>query len=367
MGELRGLRLLWSTLAVAIALVLCLACGTDPPSGNVLRPSQNPVAALDIVGPREIAPGGSARFTVLAQMVGGAVRDVTRDVAWRITPPSLLSIDGTGLATAARERGDVEIVTAYESRASAINVIVLPADTYRVTGIVSEFGPPSAPLPDALVEVSAGVGSGLSARTTADGRYRLYGVSGDIELRVAKAGFTPRVTRLTVSSHLAHDVEVAPEAPRQNIAGMYQLEIAASATCRHVLREELRTRTYVAQILQSGPLVEARLSGATFSRSPGGAGDRFRGRVEPDGVSFQLTAHAYSYYSYASYPDVLERLSGAGFLVISGSATLSGSAARLSGMLNGTYQYFEADPAWGGVAKDQCDGGHSFVLTRTGP
>lgn len=299
-------------------------------------------------------------------MVGGAVRDVTREVSWRFAPPGLLSITESGLATAAEDSGGVDVTAAYDSRISSTHVIVVPAGTYRVAGIVSESGPPSAPLPDALVEVISGIGAGLSARTTIEGRYRLYGVSGDADVRVTKPGFQPRIVHLTVSSHLMQDVEIDPETPRQNIAGVYRLEIAAAAACSHVLREDLRTRTYMAEIIQSGPLVEARLSGATFSRNSAGSGDRFRGRVGPDGVSFNLAAHAYSYYSYARYPDVLERLPGVGFLVVDGAATLTGLPSRLSGVLTGAYQYFEWDPAWGGVPKDECRGDHSFVLTRTG-
>jgi hypothetical protein len=179
-----------SALVVAISLaVVCAACESQSPSP--IRPNVNRVDSLEIHGPLEIAPRGSARLSVLARMNDRSLQDVTSAVTWRVSPPTRLSIDSTGLVRA-NDSGDAEVTAAYNSRAVTRGVIVVPSGTYRLAGIVSESGGPAAPLPDAVVQVTAGTGTGLGMTTGADGRYRLYGVAGQVDLRVTKPGFQPR-------------------------------------------------------------------------------------------------------------------------------------------------------------------------------
>ncbi|MBA2301056.1 MAG: carboxypeptidase regulatory-like domain-containing protein [Acidobacteria bacterium] len=222
-------------------------------------------------------------------------------------------------------------------------------------------------LADALVEVTAGSGAGLFARTGLEGRYRLYGVAGDTQVRVTKEGFQPRVQSVTVSDHQAQDFDLSLVRPREDLSEVYALTIIAAGSCRDALPEEIRTRSYTAHLTQDGPFVEARLSGAMFAVSRAGRGDHFRGRFEQDGVSFSLSPHIYKYYGYEQYPDVAEKLlSGAGYFVLDGLVVVTGTHARLSGTLSGSFRFFKFDPAWGGSTTSECAGGHEFVLSRVG-
>jgi len=364
-GIMKSTRLLvHSGIALALAGSLA-ACDSGHVPISPLRPSTTPtITNLEIEGPETVPPAGTARFIARVRMSDGATRDVTNETTWHSSTPSVLSIDATGLA-AGHERGETHLAASFSTRQSTRDVIVVPAGTYRLAGMVTESGASDAVLADALVEVTAGSGAGLSTRTGADGRYRLYGVAGDTQVRVTKEGFLPRALNVAVSDHQTQDFDLSLLRPRQDVSGAYTLTITAAGGCREALPEELRTRTYTAHVTQHGPLVEARLSGASFAVSPAGRGDRFRGRVEPDGVSFSLSPHIYKYYGYAQYPDLAEKLpAGTGYFVLDGSVLVKGIPARLSGTLVGSFRFFKFDPAWGGSTTAECYGDHEFVLAR---
>lgn len=363
-----------SGIALALAGNLA-ACTSEPAGGSPLRPS-SPLAitSLEIQGPGTVPPGSTARFTVTARLSDGVSRDVTDETVWHSSSPSVLSIDGTGLATA-HARGETHLSANYLSRLSTREVIVVPAGSYRLTGQVTESDASDAVLVDALVEVTAGSGAGLSTATGTDGRYRLYGVAGDTQIRVTKEGFQPRVLSVAVADHQTQNVELSLVRPREDVSGAYTLTITAVGDCRQALPEEVRTRTYTARLTQNGPNVEARLSGANFAVSPGGRGDRFRGKVEPDGVTFSLSSYIYKYYGYTQYPDVIESLpaevaarlsSPSAYFVLDGSVVARGSRSHLSGTLAGAFQIFKHDPRWGAFPATECRGGHQFALSRIG-
>jgi hypothetical protein len=298
-------------------------------------------------------------------MTDGTSQDATARAIWFSSSASVLSIDESGVATA-HERGETRISATVANRQSMKEVVVVPKGTFRLAGLVMESNSPVAPLSNALVEAVAGTGAGLSTTTFADGRYRLYGVGGDIRLRVIKDGYQPRDLHLTVTDHVTQDIELAPANPRQDFSGTYTMTISAAAACRNELPEEVVTRTYTAELTQNGALVEARLSGAFFHLSHSGSGDNFRGRVQPDGLAITLTPHAYKYYGYASYPDIAERLPEGRYFAVDGSVVLRGTRARLSGALTGSYKLFTYDPAWGGRPIIECHGDHELVLSRIG-
>jgi hypothetical protein len=87
-------------------------------------------------------------------MSDGATRDVTNETTWHSSTPSVLSIDATGLA-AGHERGETHLAASFSTRQSTRDVIVVPAGTYRLAGMVTESGASDAVLADALVEVTA--------------------------------------------------------------------------------------------------------------------------------------------------------------------------------------------------------------------
>lgn len=342
------------------------ACNSDRTPASPLKPSAQPGQAtgLTIEGPGTVAPGQTAQFRAVARLAEGGTRDVTAEAVWFSSAGLVLSIANTG-AAAGRGVGETHLSANFANLRTTREVIVVPEGTFRLGGIVTESDTSDASLGGAVVAVTAGAVSGLSAITAPNGHYALYGVTGETRVQVTKEGYQTRVETIITTDHRTENFALRLVDPRQNVAGTYTLVIAAADSCRSKLPEELRTRTYAAHVTQNGPHVEVRLSGATFAVSPMGRGDRFRGRAEPGGLSFFLNAHVYQYYGYAAYPDIAEKLQDSRYIVIDGSVTASGTPARFAGVLDGAYQVFGYDPAWGGTATVECRGGHEFALTRT--
>ena len=98
-------------------------------------------------------------------------------------------------------------------------MIVLPAGTFRLSGIVVESNTPAAVLSGARVEVTDGPRAGLSATTLSNGSYRLYGLSGDTQMRVTRNGFQPLVLNVPVSGHQTQNFDLSPVRPRSRGRG----------------------------------------------------------------------------------------------------------------------------------------------------
>jgi hypothetical protein len=228
---------------------------------------------------------------------------------------------------------------------SSRTIIVVPAGTFRVIGVVREVEPPAAPVYGARVDVVPEV-SGLSATTDAYGNYRLYGVPPGASIRATKAGYEPRVVPLTVANHQSVNLSLALAGARLGLAGNYTLTVAAdSCTGAGNLPGDLRTRTYAASIAQSGGALTVTLSGANFRVNSTGRGNRFQGRADAAGATFTLgpgSAYYYFYYGPSSFPDVVEQLPDSTHFVVSGTADTSATPSGLSGALNGSLQRFDS-------------------------
>jgi hypothetical protein len=321
--------------------------------------------SLTLEGPGSIAPGATVRYTVTARDADGRIGDVTSEAKWASSANDVVTIASPGMV-AAHARGDARVSVHYRNLGSQKDVVVLPDGTYRLIGQVMEAETASVPVSGVQVQAVSGTGETLSTVTGDDGRYRLYGVAGLVRLRFSKDGYRAGETELAVETHTARNVELALERPRAEVAGSYMLTITAAAACRDKFPDHLRSRQYGVTLTQSGPLLEARLSGAAFATSRAGRGDHFQGRVEPDGLSFRLRPHEYQYYGYAEYPDLAEHVANpTGWVIIDGTARLRAEGSRFEGRLQGAYQFFQWDPAWGGTATIECKGEHEFVLQRS--
>lgn len=351
-------------LILAATLAACTE-SSRPPTQPGPASAGPQLASLTLEGPSSIAPGTTARYTVTARDTDGRTADVTSEALWASSASEVVSITSPGVV-AALARGDARVNVHYRHLGSQKDVVVLPDGTYRLIGQVTEADTASVPISGVHVEAASGTGETLSTMTGDDGRYGLYGVAGLVDIRFSKDGYRVGETELIVETHTARNVELALERPRAEVAGSYLLTITAAAGCRDKFSEDLRSRRYGVTLTQTGALLEARLSGATFATSRAGRGDHFQGRVEPDGLSFRLTSHVYQYYGYAQYPDLAERVTNpTGFLIIDGAAHLRQEGSRFEGRLQGAYQFFQWDPAWGGTATIECKGDHEFVLQRT--
>jgi Bacterial Ig-like domain (group 2) len=145
------------------------------------------ITRIEIGGPPSVAPGDVVQLTATAHLADGSSRDVTTEVRWNSSNRTVLSMSPDGRATG-HAQGEA-MVTAFSNVTSTREVIVVPRGTYRVVGLVTEAEGPSEPVIGATVAVTAGLGAGFVTTTGGDGRYRLYGVAGDVELRITKDGY----------------------------------------------------------------------------------------------------------------------------------------------------------------------------------
>ena len=282
---------------------------------------------LELAGPPTVPPGGTAQFTLLALMSDGLMRDVTATAVWQTSSGNLLTVSA-GLATG-RNRGDATINARHAGLSAVKSVMIVPTGTFRLIGAVQETVPPLGPVPGVRIEVAEGTERGLSTNTAPDGSFRLYGVTGDVELRLSKAGYATRTERLTVTDHQSQDFGIAIVTPLTDLSGRYALTIRAAPACDQA-PEDMRERRYTADITQAGPLARVTLSGATFPAGYYGGGlNQFYGTVEPGLVRFVL-----SFYYYL--PPVMEQLSPTRYFTASGILTVSIGAGALTGTLNGT-------------------------------
>jgi hypothetical protein len=339
-----------SLVGALVVVGLIVACDNEPQRIAGPSPNAQPVVvSVDISGPDSIPPGQSAQFTAIARLSDGS-RQTAVNGRW-FSNTSLVRIDASGLATAEQLIGEgtlsVEVTsngTAPEHQGargtlrSSKEILVLPEDTYRMVGLVTENLTPAMPIFGARVEVIGG--TPVVATTDSDGRYRLYGVPRFADVRVTSEGYQPHVQSVQLVGHATQNFQLALSGTRLDLAGPYTLAIDAACSTSTPVAADLRQRTYAASVTQSGSTVEVVLAESSrFRINPARRGDRFTGRVDAAGATFTLGDNFYPYYgpSYdpLTYPTVVERLSNGTFLGIDGTARTTGSRRGLSGNLQG--------------------------------
>lgn len=321
-------------VAALIALAVLAACN-DPPTRPSAPPSTQPapvvVTRLEIVGPDSIQPGESVQYSAIGHQSDGTTRDLTNEASWQATPPTVLTISSTGRATGL-DRGEGFLSASAGARGSSKNVMVLPAGTYRLTGNVRDAG---HAVGGARVEINGGIGRGLASTTDSLGAYRIYGVAGDIEVRVNRSGFQELRRTLLIASHQTVDFDLVLSRPRAEVAGTYVLTVSAGPECRAVLPEAALVRRYTAVVTQDGPRLAVTLGGSKFYTTNGESHNRFLGAVEPGSITFQIGA--YSYY-YPTWYEVLEELDSSTFLAMVGGVVSTFSEGRISGVFYGSLE-----------------------------
>jgi hypothetical protein len=305
---------------------------TQPPP----QPPSGPATLLriDITGPAAVPPNETAQFTSRAFYSDGSQRDVTTEASWRAGQTSILTIAANGVATG-RAVGETWINASFGGRnATKSDIVVVPAGTYRVMGNIRDAG---AMVTDAEIRVMSGPSQGLNTKSVG-GFYKLYGVSGDSEIRVSKPGYEDARRRIIVSNHERVDFDLTLSNPRDDVAGTYTLKVTAADECRSVLPAEAMSRTYEAVITQNGPRLQVKLQGATFYRSGNVVSDHFLGTVEPARVTFQIY-EGYSYYNYN--PDILEQFQESLFTFGGTAVTTASAGGGRSGLLTGQFAIYD--------------------------
>jgi hypothetical protein len=330
---------------------LAATCG-DPQSRNPARPSAAFLSAVEIVGPDSIAPGESAQFVAYVRLNDGTRKTPTPEsgLRWRSSNSAVVRLEAvSGLATAMASGGESFVTATLNSRQATMEVIIVPAGTFRLVGRVMDEEYPTAPVPGARIEVLPG---GASTVSDNDGRYRLYGVPPDAELRISASGYSPSVQVVQLAKHATQDFRIAATNPRPNLAGAYEIAIDVTGNCSG-LTADLQHRRYEAVITQDGVKLDVRLTEPRFRIDFDSRGDRFIGEARPGGATFDLPNDFYDYYGFYTYgyPNVVEKLPDGTFLVIGGRVLTTGSASGLSGLMNEGYGLLRYDSKFPSIGR----------------
>jgi carboxypeptidase family protein len=366
-------------VAVVIAVVgLMAACDGDRQPAPIAGPSANaqPVfVGVEISGPASIPPGQSAQFTAITRLSDGTSQAAT-SVRWS-SHAGLIRVDPTGLATAVQRTGEDILYADLTSTTGGVRrgsreILILPDGTYRMTGVVAENDAPTTPVVGARIEVTNG--TPVDAITDWNGRYVMYGVGGTADIRVSKEGYQPHVQRLQLVEHGIQNFQLALSGARLDLAGEYTLAIDVECATSTPVPEDLRHRSYAAVLTQNGSTVELVLTEFSRFRVNGaGRGDRFSGRADATGATFNVGENFWPYYppyDPRTYPNVVERIPDGTFLVVDGLARTRGTRTRLSGDLDGFALHYAsvfptALPSRSGTTLGTCfSRAHRFTLTR---
>jgi hypothetical protein len=341
-------------LATVFSVAVLAAISCEGPTA----PAPPTTTRIDIDGPPLLAPASTAQYRATAQTSDGSTRDITTEAIWRTSDPGVLSVTAAGLATAQRmgeSQVSIEFLNLHAGRA----VLVLAPGTYRVLGTVTERGLPVA---NATVEVIGSPGSATVTNTL--GAYRLYGVAGDIQVRVTKDGYKPQVGNLSVAANQTLDFALEPLSPPDDFGGLYKLTVTADSSCGLAPADE-RTRMYDAQVTQDGPVLEVLLSGARFATRDQ-RGNSFTGRVAPDGVTFAFSGWD-DYVYWGIYYNLVEILAEnpPKLLTVSGTVSATATRAGISGLLDGSIAAVRALGQYANFDWWSCSSHtHYFALVR---
>jgi carboxypeptidase family protein len=352
------------TLGALIGLATLAACGDGPPGAPSGPPPPTPSPArpttgVRIDGPASVAPGTSAQYRLIASFDDGTTSDVTSQAAWATTNASVLSV-GPGGIVQAKSRGEATLSGRYSNRENHVYVFVLEDGTYRVTGRVMESG---GGLPDARVDVIAGTGVGLSATTTSNGSYALYGLAGQVQLQAELGGFEKDRRTIVVNENTNADFALRPTVTPTDLNGNWRLTLTASSGCAPGVPEDAATRTYSATVAQTGtflriklespaiPAVDVRLDGVVVDR---------RLTVLLPFDDFYYAAYGLRYYS------LVETLGASRVLAIAGTARGERAGNAVTGTLDGEFALYSRGNGFG-VSNRQFScrrSDHGFRLDR---
>ena len=360
MKTLRFISAAAATLVVAAGFLASCRNSSTPtaPTGPAVAVS------LRISGPSTVAPGSTAPFSAQVIYSDGSNKDVTTAVQWYSSATSILTVSATGVASAIQS-GDVVISATFNNAQGGVSagkpIEVVPSGPFRLSGTVTGFG---AQLDGALVQVTAGVGAGLSA-TTSGGFFRLYGVAGNIQLSVNKDMYVAITKAVTVTANDDNlNFDLLPVNPPPNLAGAYTLRITADSACATdgagILPAIGRDRRYTATISQTESSLHVVLSGAAFMSDR----NSFYGNlVALDTATSAFYLDSYFYYKVFDVVEVLPDGSG-NIYALDGEITVARPATDLVGTFNGR---IVVKTSASGVIVGQCTSTHHGVtFTKTG-
>ena len=343
---------------VALAMAATFsACRSKPPTSPTPVPATVSITRIDLTGPDTVPVGQTVSFTAIAQQSDGTTRDVTREASWNSGNSGLLVLAAPGQFTG-RAKGQSSVHVSTSGRgASKGDVIVVPEGTFRLMGTVRDSGT----ITEADVRIDDEAMGRTEVRTSA-GRYVVFGVRGNTRVSVLKRGYEEAIKTESITSHQTLDFDLVLAKARPDLSGRYTLTVAAASECR-TLPLEIGSRSYSAEVTQSGAAITVTLDGTQFVTSGGRTLNRFTGFVEAELAIFKLSLAIDDYYdSFFRSPDVLEMLGPNDYYAFDGTAVASIGTGTLSGALSGVIVSLSAPPH---KPINYCrSANHRFVLVR---
>lgn len=388
----RGLRL---GRALLVTLLAQAACDQTPAAPS--RLTSAPPAALDlerleleIDGPGTISnsswgasivmsAGEAVQLRVRGYLPDGTGRDVTQLVYWRresnIVGNTANPVTISDGLVQSRAVGS-DLVTAVYSPKSllrSVRVLVVQPGTFALAGYILDARS-SLPVSNAVVEMVGAEYPAQRAKTLENGWYGLLAIPDGAELRVTRGSdYVPVTQRVALADHGARVDFKLVEAPSlRRIDGRYTLTVRADPGCSSEFRlspfatipDDLRVRTFAANVIQVANSLTVELTGQTLWRGPAS----FHGSVQSHSAVFSLRDYI-DFWDFGANADVEERLGPSSYLFIVGEATVainsaSGATNTLAGQLVGSFLTF-ANPAIDTAPVGACTSRvHQFTLTR---
>jgi hypothetical protein len=326
-----------------------------------------------------VPPGESHQFTAIATFSDRTTRDVTADATWRVLNSVVFTVTA-GLVTATG-LGEGNLNVSYQNRGAGLSIVGIPSGTGILTGSAREA---NFPVSGATIEVVGGSFAGRSTTSDSSGVYRLYGVVGDLQIRVSAVDYVPQTVLVNVAPFATPrrdqvmNFDLSLSRRVVSLAGEYRATLTASATCGTNIPADATVRNYLATVNQDGSRLTIVLSGAEFGAiAPGVLGNRIDGRARPDTVELMMGSRSF-YYSYFYYTfGLVERLNpvvtgpwgvAQGLhLAVFGTATGSATSSTISADLNGTLALYDAPNGFLQQRRQvsACNArDHQLVLTR---
>jgi hypothetical protein len=356
-------------LILATVVAIAVACGSSTPVGPGngtpkallnIRLTAGPSTALSTV---TVAPGSVTPLRLTVTYIDTSTEDVTSRATWTASNPDVLRVDGS--QAVAIQDGDAGVTGTYSGLTARLVVTVLETGTAIVQGSVADSG---FVLPGARVEVLSGTGAGKATTTDANGRYKLFGVAGSIQMRASLDGYVSQTVGVTVvfstSGGQNLGFMLTPTATPADLAGDWDLTLDSSPSCT-TFPSAAQRRTYIAAIQQNGSSLIVSLSGAQFGKNtgyyapPGTLENQFRAHLVGNAVALTVGTNG---DFYGTHYDLAEIISANTQLVIVGKGTGTATSSTISGTLDG---YFALITSGSGGAVPTCTAAdHRFTFVR---
>jgi len=336
-------------IATAAALIIAWACSRTPsapsPVAGAKAPGGPTVTGVRVSGPSRVAPGETASFTATATYSDGSSKDVTASASW--SPPGdrtwqPIYFTGAGTALGAN-RGEIDVSASQDGKYGSLHVLVLENGTFKLSGVVAESS--GRLVSSVAIDVVAGTGAGLHATTDSLGRYALYGVAGQIQLRVSAEGFAPQTHDLVVTAdETATPFALEPKEAPADVSGTWTMTLTPSPSCPPGLPDIARGRTYQIQFVQQGTGLKLAITSPTLKVFNAGedSGTVFGSQV-------QFTFIGDTDYGDWSSTDLIDQLSPTQSLGFDGTVRGTAGGSELRGSLSGDIVYWEVPsyaPQW---------------------